>query len=168
MTSIVAQIEHKYLSWETLVGKKTQQNFLDIQSKQVQCKTPIIRLAASSLLDWLLSLANLLECWACPNEGGASLIYTHQVSDRITQQGRLVSPTRADLSRETQNNIYKILLWVLFPRLTTKVLPHDFYMINYTEDISERRNNISERRNNDNTIKVTIEYLPKLHFFNTF
>ena len=45
---------------------------------------------------------------------------------------------------KTQNNIYKILLWVLLPRLTTEVLPQDFYMTNYIKDISEWRNNISK------------------------
>ena len=55
MTSTLAQREHKDLSWETLVGEKTQQNFLDIESKQVQCRTPRIRLVASSLSNGLLS-----------------------------------------------------------------------------------------------------------------
>ena len=63
MTSTVAQRDHKDLSLETLMREKTQQNFLDIESNQVQCKTPRIRLIASSLSDGLLllSLANLLE-----------------------------------------------------------------------------------------------------------
>ena len=32
--------EHKDLSWETIMGEKAQQNFLDIGFDQVQCKTP--------------------------------------------------------------------------------------------------------------------------------
>ena len=34
--------EHIDLSWETLVGEKTQQNFLYIEFDQVQSKTPTI------------------------------------------------------------------------------------------------------------------------------
>ena len=39
MTSIVAQREQKDLSKETLVGEKTQQNFLNIDFNQVKRKT---------------------------------------------------------------------------------------------------------------------------------
>ena len=121
------------------MGEKTQQKFLDIESNQVQCKTPRIRLTASSLSDELLrlSLANLLLCEVCPNEGGTSSIYTHQVSSLITQQVQIVSPTKDDLPWETQNNIYKILLWVLLTRLTTEVLPQEFYMTKCINDIFE-------------------------------
>ena len=36
--------EYRDLSWETFMGKKTQQKFLDIDFNQVQCKTQRIRL----------------------------------------------------------------------------------------------------------------------------
>ena len=32
---------------------------------------------------YTLPLAHLLECEACTNEGGTSIIYTHQVSDNL-------------------------------------------------------------------------------------
>ena len=43
-------------------------------------------------------------------------------------------------------------------------LPHDFYMSNYIKDISEWRKNISKGEYN----KSTIEYLPKLEYFNKY
>ena len=49
-----------------------------------------------------------------------------------------------DLPWGTQNTFYILLLWVLFPQITTDHLPRDFYMTNYIKDISEQRNNISE------------------------
>ena len=42
-------------------------------------------------------------------------------------------------------------------------LPHDFYMTNYIKDIYEWRNNIFEGEHT----KITIEYIPKLQYFNT-
>ena len=77
-----------------------------------------------------LSLAHLLVWEMCPNEGGSSPIYTHQVSDLITHKGWPVTPNKANLPRETQNNIYIMLVWVLLPWLTMDVLPHESYMKN--------------------------------------
>ena len=77
------------------MGKKTQQNFLDIEFNQVHCKTQrtiLIRpqeyyWIASSLPDGLLllSLAQLVECFSCPNEGGTSLIYSNKFRGLIKQ-----------------------------------------------------------------------------------
>ena len=68
------------------MGEKTQKKIIDIVFNQVQCKTQTIRLirpqesswTASSLPDGLLflSLVQLLSYAACPNEGGASHIYS--------------------------------------------------------------------------------------------
>ena len=63
-----------------------------------------------------------------------------------------------------KNTFYIIHFWVLFPQLIIEVLPHDFYMTNYIKDIYEWRNNIFEREYN----KSTMEYLPKLQYFNNF
>ena len=42
-------------------------------------------------------------------------------------------------------------------------LPHEFYMNNYIKEIYEWRNNIPKGEYN----KSTIEYIPKLQYFNT-
>ena len=63
MAITTKQKRHKYLFSETFVGKKTQQNFINKESNQVQCKTTRLRQTSSSPPDGLLflSLANLLE-----------------------------------------------------------------------------------------------------------
>ena len=53
ITSTTRQRGHKDISEETLVGEKTQQNFLDIEFNQVHCKIPIIILVRPQQ-GWLL------------------------------------------------------------------------------------------------------------------
>ena len=83
---------------------------------------------ASSSLDglFLLSIAKLLDCSACPNEGGVSHIYTNQLRGLITQLGQLLLVARSNLHWKTKKYILIILLWVLMTRVTMEVLPQDF------------------------------------------
>ena len=69
-----------------------------------------------------------------------SLICTHQVSELITKFGWPTSLIRVNLPKKTRNNIYKILLWVLLAQLIMEVLPQEFCMSNYINDISQSRN----------------------------
>ena len=110
------------------MGKKTQQNFLYIDFSQVQSKIQEQDYIASSPPNGLslLSLAQLLECSACPNDGSASLIYTDQIRGLINQVVRILLASRVDLHWKAQKYILIILLWALLTRLTTEVLPQYF------------------------------------------
>ena len=82
-------IEYKDISWETLLGEKTQQNFLDIDFNQVQCKTQEIRLYNFLLLRWIASPFYSELAWVLTMSKweGTSPIYSNQLRGIISQQG---------------------------------------------------------------------------------
>ena len=79
--------------------------------------------AANYLSSLSLSHANLSECEVCINEGGRLPIYTFHVTDQIHDWGQIVSLTGPTSPIVIPNTHYMMLLWGLFPRLTTEVVP---------------------------------------------
>ena len=97
------------------------------------------------------------------NERGASPIYIFNWLNLQPNWAEFSNWLGPLVQLDTTNNIYYIETWVLLPQITMEGLPHDFYMTNYIKDISEWRKNIFKGEHN----KSTIEYLPKLQYFNT-